>query len=429
MPARSATDGSTSHGASSQGASSAQMRLHNQRLILQRLRRMGAASRADLARAASLTNTAVGDIVQALSRRGLVRAVGKRHEGQRGQPATMLSLDPGGAYGIGVRLDRTRIETVLADLGGAVLGHRVHDLVLPPPARALELLRADIAELIALIPPARRGRIAGLGLARPWNLGSWLGQLDLPRDIFGAWDDVPFAATLCQACGLPVHEENDGTAAATAELFHGGGRALDDFLYVFVGPAIGGGIVLGGHCVRGATGNAGDLAVMPVAPSTLPSAPPRPDGRELLLGRASLTALVRHLRFRGATLRDPADLAAALADVPDAADEWLEDCVLALVDPLLAAGALLDVPVVIIDSDLDPPWIDRLIARAQAALAAAAAEARSPPRLLRGQLGGLAGALGAATLPLFFHFGPSSGRHAGAAATSYRQGGSYALVA
>ena len=110
-----------------QGASSVHIRHYNQRLILQRLRRLGEASRADLARAASLTNTAVGEIIKQLEAGGLVRTIGKRHEGSRGQPATMLGLDPRGAYAIGVRLDRTRIETALTDLGGTVLSHRTHD--------------------------------------------------------------------------------------------------------------------------------------------------------------------------------------------------------------------------------------------------------------------------------------------------------------
>ena len=44
-------------------------------------------------------------------------------------------------------------------------------------------------------------------------------------------------------------------AAAIAEIFYGCGRQRDDFLYLFLGPAIGGGIAIDGDCVRGLTGN------------------------------------------------------------------------------------------------------------------------------------------------------------------------------
>lgn len=381
-----------------QGASSVHIRHFNERLILQRLRRLGEASRADLARAASLTNTAVGEIIKQLENSGLVQALGKKHEGHRGQPATMLALDPRGAYAIGVRLDRTRIEAALTDLGGTVLDHVTHDITLPPPEATLELLRDDIARLVQQVPASRRRRITGVGLAQPYNLGRWLTELDLPADVFSAWETVEFGPALSRLCGLPVIEENDGTAAAIAELFHGHGRSHDDFLYVFIGPAIGGGLVLGGQCVRGGGGNAADIGMIPVSRSTLPSA--APCDHAILLSRASLNALRRHLRWHG-------HRAAMPDDVPQATEEWLEDCAAALAEPLLAARALLDIPTVVIDSDLPPLWTDRLIARLAPLLTARVAEARTPPALLRGSFGAMAGALGAATVPLFLHFGPT----------------------
>jgi predicted NBD/HSP70 family sugar kinase len=378
----------------------------SERLVLQRLRRLGEASRADLARATALTNTAVGQIIRDLERGGLVRALGRKHQGQRGQPGTLLGLEPCGAFAIGVRLDRTRIETVLIDLLGRVLAHRAHDRLLPAPTQALEVVRADVEALAAELLPARRRRIAGVGVARPYNLGSWLEQLDLPREAFASWgDEVAFGAELERASGLPVVEENDGTAAAIAELFHGHGRHYDDFLYVFIGPAIGGGVVLSGQCLRGATGNAGDIGMIPVPSSRLSSAPAA-GRRAFLLGRASVNTLYRHLRARG---EPPGN--ATLPYCTAAVEEWLEDCADALAAPLLAARAFLDVPTVIIDSDLPGAALDRLIARLKPLLAAAVAEARTPPALLRGSFGAMAGALGAATLPLFENFGPRSMPH------------------
>jgi predicted NBD/HSP70 family sugar kinase len=407
-----------------QGASSVLLRHDNQRLILQRLRRLGEASRADLARDAALTHTAVGQIVKQLEANGLVRTLGKKHQGQRGQPAILLALDPRGAYAIGIRLDRARIETALVDLSGAVLAHRTHDRILPPPEQALDLVHADVEHFIQMVPAARRRRIAGIGVGRPYNLGSWLTELDLPRERFAAWDMFAFGSELERRSGLPVVEENDGTAAAIAELFHGHGRGHDDFLYVFIGPAIGGGLVLGGQVVRGANGNAADIGVIPVPPSRLPSAPQPRNGRDILLGRASVAALLRHLRHRG---ESPASLTAPHRT--HAVEEWLDDCVNALVVPLLTARALLDVPLVVIDGDLSPHLIEELIGRLARRLAEAAAEARTPPALLRGSFGPMAGALGAATLPLFLQFGPGAGKIGTIERDPSRPGGAHVLIA
>jgi hypothetical protein len=61
---------------------------------------------------------------------------------------------------------------------------------------------------------------------------------------------------------------------------------------------------------------------------------------------------------------------------------------------------------VIIDADIDDGLIDALIGRLQSRLAATVPEAGQPPRLLHGSFGCDAGAIGAASLPMFFSFSP-----------------------
>jgi predicted ArsR family transcriptional regulator len=130
-----------------------QLRRYNERIVLQVLRRVGEASKADLARLAQLTNAAIGGIIQDLAGNGLIETLGKRHHGGRGQPATMLRLSPTGAYGFGVRLDRTSIETVIADFSGRIIGRQSHDRFLPSPERAVEIVARDIDSLLRLIEP------------------------------------------------------------------------------------------------------------------------------------------------------------------------------------------------------------------------------------------------------------------------------------
>ena len=104
-----------------------------------------------------------------------------------------------------------------------------------------------------------------------------------------------------------------------AELFQGHGRELDDFVTLYIGAAIGGGVVLGGDYRRGATGNAGDIGLMPVPPSRLPPRrrPTRP--LDILLTRASVNSLVRHLRATaGVEIADRAGLDEAVAAAPGA---------------------------------------------------------------------------------------------------------------
>lgn len=388
------------------GRNSVRLRRYNERLLLQTLRRSGEASKADLARKTRLTSTAIGSIIQSLEQGDLIEFCGRRTEGQRGQPATLIRLNPKGAFGIGVRLDRLSIETALVDFGGEILARKVHDRALPPPQETLRLVQADIAEVLKVLSPAERQRLAGIGVAQPFNLGAWLKELDLPKPAFESWDEIDFPYELGEATGLPVFSENDGNAAAIAELFYGCGREYDDFIYLFLGPVIGCGVALDGDCLRGVSGNAGDIAVMPVPPSSLPSAR-KPAGKwDLLLSRASLNALARHLRHAGALVASNADLARHIAAHHPAVEEWVEDCVDALAPALRSALCMLDVPLVVVDADVDAGLLDLVMRRLARSLADNAPEARGAPELIRGSFGSDAGAVGAASLPMFFSFSP-----------------------
>jgi predicted NBD/HSP70 family sugar kinase len=387
------------------GANSVQQRIYNERFVLQRLRRAGEASKADLARDSRLTHTAVGSIVGSLVEAGLVHACGRRVDGARGQPASLFRLNPKGAFGVGVRLDRTRIETAVVDLSGCILASRSHDMLLPDPERALEIVREDTRSVLRILRPAERARLAGIGLGQPYHLGRWLSELDLRAD-FGLWEQVDFAAMLRKALRRPVFSENDGNAAAIAELLFGVGQTESDFLYLFLGPAVGGGAVIGGESLRGHCGNAADVGMLPVPHSLLASAPQARGPAAILLARASLNVLTRHLRHCGLQAAGRAELQQAYEGGHPAVGEWLDDCVEALVHAVRAAVSVLDVPVCVIDTDIEGDFVIELMRRLALALGAIEPELRIAPRLVRGSFGPDASALGAASLPMFFNFAP-----------------------
>lgn len=393
-----------------QGSNSAQVRLYNERIVLQALRRFGEASKADLARAAGLTNNAIGAIIAYLAAAGLVVELGKKREGQRGQPATMLALAPEGAYSIGVRIDRVGCETVCVDFGGHILASRSHDTLLPPPKEMLAAVASDIKSIELEIGPERWERLAGIGLAQPYHLGSWLRELELPSNSFRLWDDFNFSTALEAETGIPVFLENDGNAAAIAELFYGHGRALSDFVYIFIGGAVGGGIVLDGDCLRGSRGNAGDFAMMPVPASSLPSVPKPERAFDVLLTRTSLAGLKRHLRWHGHIVETLAEIGDLFRREPRPAafDEWIDDAVAAFVPAILATTAALDLDHVVLEGDLDCGLVETIVERLASVLAAATPESVPVPKVIEGSFRARAGALGAATLPLFFNFSPRS---------------------
>ena len=388
------------------GSNSAQLRRYNERIVLQILRRAGEASKAELARAVQLTNAAIGAIIQNLVEDGLIQEAGKRHDGSRGQPATILKLAPRGAFSFGVRIDRTRLETLLVDFSGNVLGRKTHQTILPSPEDTLRVLCEDLGALREELSDEECENITGIGLAQPFNLGAWLHELGLPEANFRKWDDFDLAAALRRETELPVFSQNDGTAAAIAELFYGHGRRHDDFLYLFLGPAIGGGLIVGGDTLQGASGNAGDVAMVPVPLSQLATAPKPRHQWDLLLTRASLVSLARHMSPGDFASLTREDLQSALDIGTQAALEWQADCVSAIAFAVRSAYALLEMPLLIIDSDLGGAFGPQFISDLADALLETAPEQRQSPEILFGSFGPAAGALGAASLPHFANYSP-----------------------
>ena len=146
---------------------------------------------------------------------------------------------------------------------------------------------------------------------------------------------------LSASMGVPVMVENDATAAAVGEQFHGVGRRLRDFFYVYIGVGVGGGMILSGHPYRGSAGRAGELGHIVVEPGGRPCAC---GNRGCLERYASLSAAQHALdgRPEGTSRIDPSTIAAEVGRL----GAWIE----------LAAGHLATACVTI-DNLLNPEAI------------------------------------------------------------------------
>jgi glucokinase len=82
-----------------------------------------------------------------------------------------------------------------------------------------------------------------------------------------AWRNVPLRARLVELTGMPVYGDLDAKALALAEGWLGAAQGRNDFLAMVVSTGVGGGIVLNGQLLDGATGNAGHIGHIIVEPN------------------------------------------------------------------------------------------------------------------------------------------------------------------
>jgi len=388
------------------GTNQSGMRDHNERIVLSLVRQHGSLAKSDIARMTGLSAQTVSVIMRELEEDGLLL----RQEpvrGRIGQPSIPMALNPDGAFFIGLKIGRRSAELVLIDFLGKVRSMKQHSYRYPEPRQTVAFVAASIAEMRKTLTPAQDRRIAGAGIAVPFELWSWADAAGAPRDVMEEWRNLDIRSEIQAFCDFPVHLQNDATAACGAELVFGKAGGLRDFVYFYIGAFAGGGIVLDGRLYSGPGGNAGALGSMPV---------PGPDNKPTqLIDIASLATLEKALLARGA-----APEAARLWSSPQdwgelgpCLDDWLEKASAALAYAVVASAAVIDFQAAVIDGWLPLEIRRRLVEGVGNAIRHIDAEGLELPAIREGTVGIHARALGAASLPLSERFLVGSHSHSG----------------
>jgi len=185
------------------------------------------------------------------------------------------------------------------DLDGEQLWRTLDALI----SRALE--SAEISRPLSLA-----GVGCGCGGPMEWPSGL-VSPLNIP-----AWRAFPLRGRLEERfAGLPVRVHNDAICMVIGEHWRGAGRGRDNVLGIVVSTGVGGGLILDGSLVAGASGNAGHIGHIVVDPDTGP--PCTCGGRGCAEAVARGPALVAWAQAEGwrpdqqdATAKDLADDAA-----------------------------------------------------------------------------------------------------------------------
>lgn len=243
------------------------LRAANRRLIVDRLQRNGAISRAELARHTGLSGTTVSSLIAELEAEGLVAETGAddRGTGRTGRPARLLRFVSPRTLVAGLELGHASIRVAVSDLAGEVRTERAveFDVDGAGPAaldRAVELLGAAIED-----GSIDRQDIGRLVLGIPGYVDPQSGTVVSGR--MRTWSGLVPAEILMAKTGLLTTTENDADLSAVGEQMFGAAKGLQDVVYVKVSAGIGAGLVLGGRLHRAAEGGTGEIGHVQVAES------------------------------------------------------------------------------------------------------------------------------------------------------------------
>lgn len=348
----------------SPGMNAVSVRSYNERLVLSLLLQSKGLSRMEIGKRTGLSAQTVSVIVRSLEQEGLV-AKGEAQKGRMGPPTIPLSLNPDGAYAVGISLGHRHIDVAMLDFVGDIKFFTTLDIPSQNPGQNETSLIDAVQAAIDALPPSAGTRLAGVGLAIPEDRE----ELALvPQGLTERYETI--GKEIEAALGVEVYVQNDITAAAAGESMFGAAKSLDDYLFFYLGARLHHRLILNHQIFQSPSQNSSHIGLLEL------------ETRLQKGGELSTEALWKRQ--------------AEWPNYGRVADMWIDDCTEQLSDSIAAATQFLPVNTVVVSS-YAPSEVCRKIA---AELNRRYPEVDSKP----GELRASPKAMGAASLPFSSKF-------------------------
>ncbi|WP_368904351.1 ROK family transcriptional regulator [Taklimakanibacter lacteus] len=227
------------------GLNATSVRSYNERLLLSLLLQNNGITRLEIGESTGLSAQTVSVLVRSLEQEGLV-VKGKAQKGRVGPPTTPVSLNPEGAYSVGISIGNKRSHIVLIDFVGTIRFHAT----LPNPEPNSKSNHPEFLETIQraleALPKGTQDRLAGIGLALPESRSGLVAGRSESKHKYAALQDE-----IEKEIGHAVFVQNDITAAAAGESMFGSAKPHADHLYFYLGHELHSRLVLNHQIYNG----------------------------------------------------------------------------------------------------------------------------------------------------------------------------------
>jgi len=322
---------------------------HNRQLVMHHVRAKGPISRTELAHLTGLTQPGVFKIAKDLLFEDWLVTT-RIKDGSKGQPTSLLSINPDAAFSIGANIDRDHVTFVVLDFGGTVRDAIRHDIRHATPDDVRRAFEACHRRLQG--PSSAPRNMVGIGVSMPDDFA----PADAP-ELDAQWRATAMETLFGGVSDLPVVRENDAAAAAIGEMTLGAGLEVNTFFYLYLSIGLGGGLVINRSYVRGSHGRSGELGYLPqINPfRSTRTALSRPVERVV-----SLTGLLDALHTAGIAVSrvDEADLDDG--KVQAVIDTWSREAADLLYFPILSTLLVIDPDAILIGGHVPAVIVERL---------------------------------------------------------------------
>ncbi|BFT31746.1 ROK family transcriptional regulator [Alteromonas sp. D210916BOD_24] len=366
----------------------------NEREILRLIRTHHALPKSKLSHLTGLSAQSATVIMNKLEADNLVIRL-PAVKGGVGQPKVPFSLNPEGAFGVGLTIGRRSYDMTLLDLTGKVRNKVEEVIPYPTPESLMAFVRRAYATLVMPLSESLQAKISGLGVAMPFDMWQWADEIGAPVDALKQWEQFDIKESVSTLLSLDVFVRNDAAAACNGELSLGNCHQWSDFLYLYVGTFIGGGLVLDNRLFSGKTGKAGAVGTLPFNTT---------DTTHQLINQSSLCLLERQLLASGEKGEQLYGNTSRWAFDDGLQQEWLENTAQGLTFAIQCAMSLLDLQGIYIDGAIPLDIKQKLVKQTQYALGRQDLRGLSQVQVDAGSIGSNAPSIGSANVPLVANF-------------------------
>ncbi len=202
----------------------------------------------------------VSRIVKSLLERKVLKQTNRKSTGSRGQPGYHLTCNPDYAYNVGIAILTDSIAVSVMNFEGNIIFSRQQELTNMSVNNVITHLRKLFDEAL-VEADILTDNILGIGVAISGYFIDIKNKINT-HNMLNEWAELNIAKLISTEFQHPVWVENDGTAAAAGEGIVGIGKQVQNFVYLFISTAFGGGIIINSDVMRGTHGNAGELGDM-----------------------------------------------------------------------------------------------------------------------------------------------------------------------
>lgn len=159
-------------------------------------------------------------------------------------------------YAIGVDIGGTTVKLGLFDREGKALEKwEIPTVKEDQGSHILPDIAASIKDRLTASKVALSD-VQGVGVGAPGPVDA---QGTVHKAVNLGWGVFNIPQVLGEYLGLPVRAANDANVAAFGEMWQGGGKGHANMVAVTLGTGVGGGIIVGGSILTGATGAGGEI--------------------------------------------------------------------------------------------------------------------------------------------------------------------------